>query len=112
MQQWCSAGIVQAMKVGGTGACTTAQVTFQPFPDRPPQEAATEAAQCLVQQQQPVSSTEDDVLDTLPEQYSVEILYHDQVRIFLYTHQLACSCVTRDVRHLQTCLNNNCSARC
>lgn len=78
-----STGVVQEMKVGAPGACTTAQVSFKSLPDRPPQEAATAVAQCLVQKHQPgsasVESAVDDAVDVLEGKYSIQILYHVQV---------------------------------
>lgn len=74
---------MQEVKVGGPGACTTAQVFFKSLPDRPPQEAATAVAHCLVQKHQPgsasVESAADDVVDVLEGKYSIQILYHGQV---------------------------------
>lgn len=83
------------MKVGGPGACTTAQVSFQSFADRAPQEAATATAQCLVQKQPASTSGEsaaDDAVDLL--EYSIEILYHNQVSM-LYVATTAHTCHQR-----------------
>lgn len=80
MTSYDSTGLVHDMKVGGPAAGTTAQVSFQFLPDRPPQEAATAAAHCVVQTQQPDSKSGDCAADDAGNMlYSVEILYHDKV---------------------------------
>ncbi len=92
-----STGVVQEMKVGGPGACTTAQVSFTSLPGRPPQEAATATAQCLVQKSQPssasVASAADNVVDVLEGKYSIQILYHVQVTAYLLHRSPACVCL-------------------
>ena len=88
------------MKVGGPGAGTTAQVSFQFFPDRPPQEAATAAAHCVVQTQQPDSTRGDCAADNAGDMlYSIDILYHDQVSMpsahTCYQEAAAAFCIWR-----------------
>ena len=77
-------GVVQQMKVGGSGCCTTAQVSFQSLPARLPQEAAILKADCLIHSQQPggmgVLDTQDGT-DMLSHSYHVEVLFHDQVSV-------------------------------
>ena len=78
MTSYDATGAVQAMTVGSSTASTTAHVSFRLLPDRPPQEAATMAARCVVQQQ-PDSSSGAESADLLRESNLVEILYHHQV---------------------------------
>lgn len=76
-------GVLQRLEVGGSGCCTSAQVTFQTWPTRLPQEAAIFKADCLIHTEQTGSTsmqmTTEDGSDTPSYPYRVELLFHDQV---------------------------------